>query len=666
MVGFSRKLVSFVLALATATSLGLGAPAAEAEAMPRGTSYVGSGLGNEVLYYITVDRFFDGRTDNNIPRSAFEFLQTADGERARSTVGAGADAWEAAYNKANLTALPYLYDPQRRYVGMHWGGDLDGVTQKLDYLQDLGVTTIVLSPMQDSTNSILFDPAGSNYLHYAVRPEDDDFNPFYAGIATAFQGNWTKDWFELDEHVGAPSDDFSVRMRPFCELLGAAGDRGIGIILELNLNSTSPHQATASSGEFDLKRSGQWAIDNGAVFEHGDPVARYQPEETATQENSWFHPPLAIDYSHASLEMLEKGNVGGLPDLNQDNPATRRYFLDAMRFWMSLERDGHRVAGFYLNSIPNLSPDFLDAVESQLLAVDPDLVLIAEYPDGGYRNRKAIDWLSDTSRYTLVNYDLSLAARRFFAGERGWDGRTYTLREQTLGRDGQYYNYAPLVAFMHRLLNPSESLEIPRRSLDQIPDERARDWINFVEHHDRARLFTRYPEMTPEAYASLIEFIFTSRGVPMLMYGTETGLAVPYHIDHRSLLGVGGNPFNLPMAIWPGDAGWDETLYQTVRRMSRLRHLYPALRYGETTFLFPPGSNRANDLFVLRTLPDSPRILYAYSTYGGEFQVSLSELGAREIEVAAGGGAIAKPVAATDDLRTIQLEPEASQVFVLR
>ena len=602
-------------------------------------------LGNDILYYIAVDRFFDGEPANNIPEFAFPVSDEDDDDRA------------IAYNQANRSLLPYLYDPNHRYVGMYWGGDITGIIQKLDYLQDLGVTKLVLSPIQDNTNGLRFSPGGGNYLRTAIKPEDEEFDPFYAGLSTAFQGGWTKDWFELEEHFRKPNSGFET----FRRLLDEAGKRGIGIILELSLNSTSPYQDSPPEKDFDRTQFQQWLVDNGAVYKQGELVAPYDPESTQTDE-SWFHPPLGINYAHPTTEMLEKGNVGGMPDLNQDNPATRNYLLDAVQFWLTFNEGSQQVAGFYLDGVANINQGFWLELETTVHETNPEAVLIAEYPDGGYRDRAAVDWLKETPGYTWVHYGHSLPARNFFAGQRGWDGRTYVLRENLLGRKGQYYNYSPLVAFFHRLLNPSESLEIPPRSIDVLGDEKAKGWVNFIETHELPRLFSNNPDMSGEAYASLIKFIFASPGVPLVMYGTETGLAVPHHIDHQGLFGIGGNPFNEPMMIWPGDQGWNEDLHQITRQMSQFRHQYPVLRYGETRFLYPQEGNKADDLFMVREDGDSPRVLYAYSSSGGEFHLSLADHNIKGIE----GMLPEQEVRISEEEWTIRLAPDESQLFILQ
>lgn len=64
----------------------------------------------ETIYFIIVDRFHDGDPSNN------------EGPN------------------------PELYDPTRQKWGKYWGGDLQGIIEKLDYLKDMGVTAIWVSP----------------------------------------------------------------------------------------------------------------------------------------------------------------------------------------------------------------------------------------------------------------------------------------------------------------------------------------------------------------------------------------------------------------------------------------------------------------------------------------------------------------------------------------
>ena len=619
---------------------------------PRGS--IGN-LENDVLYYIVVDRFLDGNPKNNIPEYAFN-EETSDSEKQ-------------AYNEMNKLLLRHTHDPSHRYMGMYWGGDLEGVIRRLDYLQDLGVTKLVLSPIQDNSNGLFYHPDIKTYLYRSKRERLED--DFYSHISTPYHGYWTKDWFEIDEHFRSPEDEGRDRYRVFRKLLNEAGKRDIGVILDLTMNQTAPgHISTEppnlGAGGFLFGES--WFADNGDVYRHGERVALHWDPKTGERDpQGWFHEPKIIwDFDTASKELIEEGQIsGGMPDLNQDSPPVKQYLFDVAEFWLRFNEEQYPIAGFRLDAVKHINEGFWKEFEDHVLSINPKAVLLGEYFGGGYRAEESIYFLRQTDEITQYDFNLSEAARRFFARDRGWDGRTYIMRETTLGRKGTYYNYDSLTRFLHWVLNPAETLEIPTASLDAIPDEEAKGWVTFVENHDKPRLKTYYPDISDEAYQSLIEFQFMARGVPLVMYGAETALAIPYHPEHEGLFGAGGDPFNRPMMIWPGSQGWKEEIYQTTKRMAHLRTKYPVLRYGETRYLFPKGASKREDIFMMREEKEdngeSPKLLYAYSTAGGEFSVSLATEGVTQCQSVE----TKETIQLADGMLPIKLQPEEAKVFVL-
>ena len=635
---------------------------------PSHPGVIGRGnLKNDVLYYIQVDRFADGDPANNIPLAAFPVAQA-------DPVDPSIAEFAQTDNEANRMLLPYLYDPSHRYISLYWGGDLSGIIQKLDYLKGLGITQLVLSPIQDAANGLIYNPGQNGYLHDRVDPQQEEYHPFYAHASAGFNRSWTRDWWELDEHLGciatpdAPCDRFdSLRT-----LLQEAKQREMGIILEVNLNHTSPYRGESPYGDFDSTQYQEWLVDQGSVYQKGALVAQYQDSNTGEfNPQNWFHSYQTIDYNRPNPTMLEQGAVDGLPDLNHENPAVTDYLLQAIEFWLTFNQEQASIAGLYFTGIPNIPLNFWQDLEQRVQSINPAAILIGDYGDGGYRNLKSMQWYHDTHNFDLVNYSFSVAARRFFSRDRGWDGRTIVLREDALGKEGQYYNYSLPQKLLHFILNPSESLEIPRSSLDQVQEADAQAWINFLEASNQARLLSYYPKMTETAYASALKFIFMSPGIPLLFYGTETGLAVPYQIDHRSPFGAGGDPFNEPMMIWPENDGWDQNLYDLTQKLGALRQAYPLLRYGKTSFIFPQGSKADKDLFMVRqndrclASENCPALLYAYSTQGGDFMLNLDTMSTNpeswtRLEILESSESL--PL--TESLVSLHLEPEDSQILI--
>lgn len=125
-----------------------------------------------VIYFMLTDRFFDGNMSNN--------------------KAAGAS----------------VYDPDN--AGLYHGGDFAGVTKKLDYLQELGINTIWITPIVDNIPST--SASGNSQI------------PVYA----AYHGYWARDFEKLNANLGTESE--------FRTLISEAHKRGIKIMVDVVLN----------------------------------------------------------------------------------------------------------------------------------------------------------------------------------------------------------------------------------------------------------------------------------------------------------------------------------------------------------------------------------------------------------------------------------------------
>jgi cyclomaltodextrin glucanotransferase len=135
----------------------------------------------ETIYFIIVDRFFDGDTSNN----------------------AGPN--------------PELYDPHRIKWGKYWGGDLPGIISKLDYLQKMGVTAIWVSPLFEQVESMQFEYA-------------------------AMHGYWTKDFKRINPRFLAKGEQNSLNLcSAYGQLVHELHKRGMKLILDIVCNHSSPN-----------------------------------------------------------------------------------------------------------------------------------------------------------------------------------------------------------------------------------------------------------------------------------------------------------------------------------------------------------------------------------------------------------------------------------------
>jgi maltose alpha-D-glucosyltransferase/alpha-amylase len=215
-------------------------------------------------------------------------------------------------------------------------GDLRGLTQKLDYLQWLGVDCVWLlpiyeSPLRDGGYDI------SDYLK--VLPEFGDLGDFV-------------------------------------ELIDAAHRRGMRIIADLVLNHTSDQHPwfqasrtdpTGPFGDFYV-----WS-DDGEAYKDARIIF------VDTETSNWTWDPLRQQYFWHRFFSHQ-------PDLNFENPAVQDAMLEVLRFWLDLGIDGFRLdaipylfeeEGTNCENLPR-THEFLKRVRKEVDTLYPDKVLLAE------------------------------------------------------------------------------------------------------------------------------------------------------------------------------------------------------------------------------------------------------------------------------------------------
>ncbi len=173
-------------------------------------------------------------------------------------------------------------------------GDIQGLTQKLDYLSDLGITTIWLLPFYPS-------------------PQRDD-------------GYDIADYTNVDPSVGRLSD--------FEKLLREAHARGLRVVTELVLNHTSDQhpwfqRARRAPGG---SRFRDWYVWTDDPKKYADVRIIFTDYETS----NWTWDPVAKAYYWHRFFSHQ-------PDLNFDNPDVQKAMIAAMDFWLDLGVDGLRL-----------------------------------------------------------------------------------------------------------------------------------------------------------------------------------------------------------------------------------------------------------------------------------------------------------------------------------
>lgn len=265
-------------------------------------------------------------------------------------------------------------------------GDFVGLTQKLDYIQDLGVTAVWLlpffpSPLKDDGYDI------SDYTNV---------NPIYGTL-----------------------EDFK-------EFLSAAHQRGIRVIIELIVNHTSDTHPWFQRARRAPKDS---VIRDFYVW--NDTSDKYREARIIFQDfesSNWAWDPVAKAYYWHRFYCHQ-------PDLNYDNPAVRQAIFEVLDFWLTLGVDGLR-----LDAVPYLYEREGTNCEN-LPETHQYLKELRQYIDTKYPNRmllaEANQWPEDAAQYygngdeCHMNFHFPLMPRLFMSLRMEDDFPIIDILEQT-------------------------------------------------------------------------------------------------------------------------------------------------------------------------------------------------------------------------------------------
>jgi len=265
-------------------------------------------------------------------------------------------------------------------------GDFRGLTEKLDYLQWLGIDVIWLLPM------------------YASPLRDGGYD-----IA---------DYYEVHPDYGTIDD-----VRTFID---AAHERGLRVIADLVMNHTSSDHAW-----FQRAREAPDGSPERDWYVWSDTPHRYEDARiifTDTETSNWTWDDVAGAYYWHRFFSHQ-------PDLNFDNPAVQEGMLDVLRFWLDLGLDGFR-----LDAVPYLyeregtngenlpeTHEFLKRVRATVDDEYPDRVLLAE----------ANQWPEDVVEYfgdgdeCHMAFHFPVMPRMFMAARREEATPMYEILERT-------------------------------------------------------------------------------------------------------------------------------------------------------------------------------------------------------------------------------------------
>jgi maltose alpha-D-glucosyltransferase/alpha-amylase len=352
-------------------------------------------------------------------------------------------------------------------------GDLKGATQKLDYLQELGVNCLWLLPIYPSP----------------LRDDGYDISDYYNVIS-----------------------DYGTR-EDLQALVDAAHARGIRVIMDLVLNHTSDQhpwfQAARSSPDSPYRDYYVWS----------DTTDRYRDARIIfldTETSNWTWDEKAGQYFWHRFYSTQ-------PDLNFDNPAVRQEMLNIMKHWLDMGIDGFRADavpylierdGTNCENLPETHA-YLEEIRQFLNENYPDRILLAE---ANQWPKDVVPYFGDGSNEFHMGFHFPLMPRIFMALRR----EDRTPLEWILNRTPAIPDDCQWCIFLrnHDELTLEMVTEEERQWMweEYAPQPRMR--LNLGIRRRLAPLLDNNKQKILLANSIL----FTMPGSPILYYGDEIGM----------------------------------------------------------------------------------------------------------------------------------------------
>lgn len=216
-------------------------------------------------------------------------------------------------------------------------GDLKGITDKLDYIADLGYTGIWMTPIFSSPTYHKYN--ASNY-------------------------------FEIDEDFGT-MDDLKA-------LVKEAHNRNIKVILDLALNHSSKSNNLFSKA---CNAYGKYLRNESMTDEEKEYMTYYSFVENESDITSGRY---KLTSNGGSNFYYECNFDDDMPEFNCDSPYVLEYFKSILEYYLDLGVDGYRldaVKYYYLNNVSK-NVEFLNKINSIVKAKKPDAYIVGECFDG--------------------------------------------------------------------------------------------------------------------------------------------------------------------------------------------------------------------------------------------------------------------------------------------
>ena len=438
-----------------------------------------------VMYQIFVDRFYNGDPQNDVEDREYIYI--------------GAPC-EQVKDWGSMPATPDI----RRF----YGGDLQGVMDKLDYLQDLGIEVIYFNPLFVSPSNHKYDIQDYDYIdpHYGKIVKD--------GGEVLAEGDMDNTHATKYQIRTGDKENLEASNALFAKLVDEMHKRGMRVILDGVFNHC---------GSFN-----KW-MDRERIYEQQPAYQDKQGAFVSSQSpyRSFFH-----FFKEEESAWPYNYNYDGwwghdtLPKLNyEDSPKLVQYIMDIGKKWVS---PPYNIDGWRLDVAADLGYSneynhmFWKEFRKQVKNVNPDVLILAEhYGDPG-------EWLQGDQWDSVMNYDAFMEPLTWFLT--GMEKHSNERRTDLWGNAEIFVN--SMKHFMACMLTPS--LQVATNELSNHDHSRFLTRTNHIAGRVEQLGYKAAEEGINEAvFCEAVAVQMTWVGAPTVYYGDEVGVVGFTDPDNR-------------------------------------------------------------------------------------------------------------------------------------
>ena len=471
-----------------------------------------------VMYQIYVDRFYNGDPSNDVLTDEYNYI----GEHVTRV-----EDW----NKY----------PATMGVREFYGGDLQGVLDKMDYLQDLGIDVIYFNPLFVSPSNHKYDIQDYDYI-------DPHFGKIVNDTGNLLEP-WQKENKDATRYINriANKENLDASNELFAKVVEEAHKRGMKVILDGVFNHC---------GSFNKWLDRERIYENFEGYEKGAYISADSPYRDYFhfyEQNRWpYNPTYDGWWGHDTLPKLNYEGSRQLYD----------YILYIGKKWVSppYNADGWRLdVAADLGHSPEFNHQFWKDFHKAVREANPEAIVLAEH----YGSPR--EWIENGEWDTVMNYDAFMEPITWFLT--GMQKHSDDYREDLYGNADSFWG----AMHYHGAAFSGDSFHIA---------------MNELSNHDHSRFLTRTNKrvgrvntMGPEAANEGVNKAVMREAVTIQM--TWAGAPTIYYGDEAGVCGF-TDPDNRRTYPWGNE---DHDLIEFHKAMIRIHKESDAFKFGSLKYL---------------------------------------------------------------------------------